>query len=273
MRPKSSLGQHFLKSQGIVDRIVRFAGVGGEDTVLEIGPGTGVLTSKLIAYAGRVVAVEKDDELSGSLPGKLGDPPNLTVLHGDILELRMDHLVSPGMKVVANLPYNIASQIILRLAEVSDQLSAVVVMVQKEVGLRICARTGDKDYSALTVILSSRFRCTPGFLVGPKNFFPEPKVDSLVIKLVPREDALPAAVYGDYQKVAFAAFGMRRKMLRNSLLGLPGITKDLLPELARLAEVSLDDRPQALSIEAFTRLARAYRQIINASQSRPGTCL
>jgi 16S rRNA (adenine1518-N6/adenine1519-N6)-dimethyltransferase len=167
------------------------------------------------------------------------------------------------MKVVANLPYNIASQIILRLAEVAASLTVVVVMVQKEVGERICAQAGDRDYSALSAILASRFRCTPGFAVGPKNFFPEPKVDSLVIRLEPREDALSEAEFGDYQKVVFTAFGMRRKMLRNSLLGLPGITKELLPELASRAGVSLDERPQNLSPETFTRLARAYRQILN----------
>jgi 16S rRNA (adenine1518-N6/adenine1519-N6)-dimethyltransferase len=265
MRPKSSLGQHFLKSQGIVDRIVSLAGVNKDDEILEIGPGTGVLTRRLVEEAGRVLAVEKDDELSARLGERFKDSPNLSIVHGDILECRLEELVRPGMKVVANLPYNIATQIILRLARFCPLLSAMVVMVQKEVGSRICANPGDPDYSALTVILSALFRCTPGFLVGPKNFHPEPKVDSQVIKLVPREDPLPASEIDDYRKLVFAAFGMRRKMLRNSLLGLPGMTKDLLPEMARLSGVSLDDRPQTLAPEAFARLSRAYRQIINTS--------
>jgi 16S rRNA (adenine1518-N6/adenine1519-N6)-dimethyltransferase len=264
MRAKHSLGQHFLNSQGVVDRIIRLAGVDRQDTVLEIGPGTGVLTRSLIGKAGRVVAVEKDDVLAERLASKFGESPQFTLIHRDILECSLPELVSPGMKVVANLPYNIATQIILRLADVSALLSSVVVMVQKEVGMRICARAGDRDYSALTVVLAAHFTCEPGFVVGPQSFNPPPKVDSQVIKLTPRKDPLPASEIADYRAVAFAAFGMRRKMLRNSLLGLPGMTRELLPEIARLAGASFDERPQDLDPEAFARLARAYRQIIDA---------
>lgn len=264
MKAKSSLGQHFLNSQGIVDKILSLAGVNKDDTVLEIGPGTGVLTRSLIEKAGRVVAVEKDDALASRLANAYKGSPRFTLIHQDILECSFPELVSPGMKVVANLPYNIATQIILRLADVSASLSTVVVMVQKEVGIRICAHAGDTDYSALTVILAAVFTCTPGFLVGPENFHPAPKVDSEVIRLEPRKDPLPARESDDFRTVVFTAFGMRRKMLRNSLLGLPGMTRDLLPELGRLSGLSLDERPQTLDPETFARLARAYRQILNA---------
>ncbi len=264
MRPKPSLGQHFLKSQGVVDRIIALAAVGKNDHVLEIGPGTGALTRSLVRHAGRLVAVEKDDALARQLREEFGNTPSFGLVHGDILECPMDGLVTPGMKVVANLPYNVATQIILRLTPLSRLLACIVVMVQKEVGSRICAKAGDSDYAALSVLLSSLFSCTPGFLVGPENFYPEPKVDSQVIKLVPREDPLPGADRGDYRTLVFTAFGQRRKMLRNSLLGLPGMTKNLLPELARLSGANLDARPQELAPEAFAKLFRAYRQIIDA---------
>lgn len=262
MRPKPSLGQHFLKSQGVVDRIIGLAAVGRDDHVLEIGPGTGVLTRSLIRHAGRVVAVEKDDSLARQLREEFGDSPSFTLVHEDILRLPLEGVVTPGMKVVANLPYNVATPIILQLARFPDKLACIVVMVQKEVGSRICAKAGDSDYAALSVILSSLFCCTPGFVVGPKNFHPEPRVDSQVIRLVPREDPLPAPERDGCHKLVFTVFGQRRKMLRNSLLGLAGMTKGLLPELARLSGANLDARPQELAPEAFAKLSRAYRQII-----------
>lgn len=185
MRPKHSLGQNFLKSPGIIDKIIRFSEVNSTDTVLEIGPGTGVLTARLLDLAAEVVAVEKDDALIIDLQEKFKNYSGLMLLHGDILEFDLNEIVREGMKVVANLPYNIATNVILRLADIPEKLKAVVVMVQKEVALRVCSHAGQKDYSALSVILSSVFNYVPGFVVGPKNFYPVPKVDSMVIKLVP----------------------------------------------------------------------------------------
>jgi 16S rRNA (adenine1518-N6/adenine1519-N6)-dimethyltransferase len=264
MRPKSSLGQNFLKNPGIVMKIISFSGVEEGDAVLEIGPGKGVLTTRLLASAARVVAVEKDDELFEFLKEKFVDEPNLSLVHGDVLDLNMDTLVSPGMKVVANLPYNIATRIVLLLAEVPHLLASVVVMVQKEVAQRMCASLGQSAYSALTVLLSSVFECFPGFVVGPKNFSPEPKVDSQVVKLVPRENPLPHAQRDSYRQVVLCAFGQRRKMLRNSLMNLPGITKDTLEGIALRSEISLEKRPQNLSWEDYARLSQAYRQIITS---------
>jgi 16S rRNA (adenine1518-N6/adenine1519-N6)-dimethyltransferase len=264
MKPKHSLGQNFLKNPGIVDKIIRFSEVKSVDTVIEIGPGTGVLTGRLLECAARVVAVEKDDALAEILKIKLGDRSNLVLVHADILDCDFRDLIKPGAKVVANLPYNIATNVILRLADTADVLASVVVMVQKEVGQRICAPVGDKDYSALTVILSSVFECIPGFVVGPKNFYPQPKVDSQVIKLVPKEKHLLRTEMGDFKKVVFSTFGQRRKMLRNSLMSLPGMKKDSLPEIACLSGVSLEKRPQELSWEDYLKLGRAYRKLVTS---------
>ncbi|HQG32808.1 MAG TPA: 16S rRNA (adenine(1518)-N(6)/adenine(1519)-N(6))-dimethyltransferase RsmA [Deltaproteobacteria bacterium] len=262
MRPKPSLGQNFLKNPGIVDKIIRFSEVKRSDTVLEIGPGTGMLTGRLLECASRVIAVEKDDALAEALREKFGDEQGFSLIHADILECDFRELVKPGTKIVANLPYNIATTVALRLVDAADMLSSVVVMVQKEVGMRICAPPGDTEYSALTVVLSSVFECTPGFVVGPKNFSPQPKVDSLVIKLVPKEQPLPRAEMDDFKKIVFGTFGQRRKMLRNSLMSIPGVTRDLLPHIERLAGVSLEKRPQQLSWEDYQELARAYRKLV-----------
>ncbi len=262
MRPKSSLGQNFLKNPGIAEKIVAFSGVEQGDTVLEIGPGKGALTGALLKSASRVVAVEKDDELFGLLKNRFSDEPAFTLVHGDVLDLDINPLVSPETKVVANLPYNIATRVVLRLAEVTTPPASVVVMVQKEVAGRICAPVGHSEYSALTVLLSAVFLCDPGFVVGPKNFFPEPKVDSRVIRLVPRQNPLPPSERDAYRQVVLCSFAQRRKMLRNSLLGLPGITKQGLSDLARQAGIGLEKRPQNLSWEEYARLGRIYRQII-----------
>ena len=268
MKPKPSLGQNFLRNPGIVDKIIRFSEVKSSDAVLEIGPGTGVLTGRIIECASRVVAVEKDDALAEALQDKFGDVQKFVLIHGDILECDFEDLITPGTKVVANLPYNIATTVILRLADVADRLASVVVMVQKEVGERICAPLGDKEYSALTVVLSSVFDCNPGFVVGPKNFYPQPKVDSLVIKLVPKEEPLPRPEVDDFKRLVFIAFGQRRKMLRNSLMNLPGITRDSLTEMGGLSGVNLEKRPQELSWEDYLKLVRADRKIA-ASRRTP----
>lgn len=261
MKPKYSLGQNFLKNPGVVDKIIRFSEVGSTDTVLEIGPGTGFLTAPLLEHAARVVAVEKDDNLILELKSKFKNSSSLTLLHGDILEFDMEEIIKDGMKVIANLPYNIATNVILRLADIPEKIKAVVVMVQKEVALRICSHAGQTDYSALTVILTSVFDNEPGFVVGPNNFHPVPKVDSMVIKLVPKKSPLPKNDRAGYKKVVFSAFGQRRKMLKNSLMSLPGITKDLLTEIGLISGISLERRPQDLSWEEFHKLSRAYHQL------------
>jgi len=262
MRPKSSLGQNFLTNPGIVKKIVSFSGVTKGDAVLEIGPGRGILTDRLLETASRVVAVEKDDGLFAFLSEKFSGRRNLALIHGDVLEIDMQELISPDMKVVANLPYNIATRILLRFAEIPDLLHSMVVMVQKEVAERICAPVGHSGYSALTVLLLSVFECTPGFVVGPKNFFPEPKVDSRVVKLVPRENHLPQGERDRFRQVVMCSFGQRRKMLRNSLLNLPGVTRDTLPAISLASGIGLEQRPQNLSWEEYRRLSRAYSQII-----------
>lgn len=262
MKPKSSLGQNFLKNPGIVDKIIRFSEAKSTDTVVEIGPGTGVLTERLLENAFRVIAVEKDDSLAEILQEKFKDQPNLVLYHGDILECDFNELIKPGTKVVANLPYNIATNVVLRLVDFAGMLTSVVVMVQKEVAQRICATVGHKDYSALTVIIAAVFECFPGFIVGPKNFYPQPKVDSQVIKLVPKEKPLPQGEMGDFKKLVYSAFGQRRKMLRNSLMSLPGVTRDSLSGIARLSGISLEKRPQELTWEDFMKLSRAYQQLM-----------
>ena len=258
MRAKRSLGQNFLQNVGIAEKITSFANPVPDDHILEIGPGRGILTRILARSSSRVTAVEKDDFLFEKLTAEFAEQQGVTIIHSDILECDLSDLIPKGTKIVANLPYNIASQLIIRLTDYAGKLSTVVVMVQKEVAERICSLTGEKEYSALSVLVSSAFDAVPGFIVGPNNFIPAPKVTSQVIKLLPRKIVIDQAPAPVFKKVVFQAFAQRRKMLKNSLLPLVHMDKDLLQDIAGEAQIDLSRRPQDLSSDDYHRLSISY---------------
>ncbi|OPZ60553.1 MAG: Ribosomal RNA small subunit methyltransferase A [Deltaproteobacteria bacterium ADurb.Bin510] len=251
-RAKKSLGQNFLINQGVIERIVRLAEVGSDDTVLEIGPGRGILTRALAARAGRLIAVEKDDRLAAELKAEFADYAHVTIRPADILDCELGELVPPGSKVVANLPYNISTVVIARLCALANPAAAMVFMVQKEVAERLIARPGDPDYSSLSVLVAATHAAKPGFLVGPENFRPRPRVDSMVIRLTPL--AAPIAVDETFRRVVQTAFNQRRKMLRKSWLNLPAMDKERLEHLAAQARIDLSLRPERLTPEDFRRM-------------------
>jgi len=261
MRPKRSLGQNFLINPHVVNKIIAFADVRQCDSVLEIGPGRGIMTAALANAAARVAAVEKDDDLAQHLSEEYAHDPRICIVHGDILELNLESLTPAGSKLVANLPYNIASAVILKLAEIPRHFTSVTVMVQKEVALRICADTGTPEYAGLSVLAGVNFRTVPGFVVGPGNFSPRPKIDSMVIKLTPKEETMAADELDPFKTVVFGAFNQRRKMLRNSWSGLNGMSTEMLSHLAGQAGIDLSRRPQDLTVEDFTRFSRLYRSM------------
>jgi len=266
MRAKQSLGQNFLINQSITERMVSLAGINRDDAVLEVGPGRGILTSTLLRNASRVIAVEKDDGLFNLLREKFKEDEKLELIHADILECDLSQLMGPGMKVVANLPYNIGTQFIIRLVEYAGFIGLIVVMLQKEVAERICAQPGEKQYSALSVILAAGFEADPGFLVGPGNFSPRPKVDSQVLKLVPKRDHISGRDLEMLKKVVFGAFGQRRKVLRNTLLHLPHMNQDVLVEIAARAEIDLRSRPQEIPVDRFHELSLAYAEYLKSGR-------
>lgn len=261
MRPKRSLGQNFLTNPHIVNKIIEFADVGQRDSVLEIGPGRGIMTTALARVAARVTAVEKDDDLAQRLAAKYAHDPRIRIVHGDILELNLETLAPAGTKLVANLPYNIATAVILKLVEIPKHYDAITVMVQKEVALRICAGKGTRDYAGLSVLAGVNFVTAPGFLVGPGNFSPRPQVDSMVIQLKARSGTMAAEDLGPFKTVIFSAFGQRRKMLRNTWINLPGMSAELLDNFAGQAKIDLSRRPQDLTIEEFKRFSGLYQSM------------
>jgi 16S rRNA (adenine1518-N6/adenine1519-N6)-dimethyltransferase len=262
MRPKRSLGQNFLKNIGIAEKMASLADITRQDTVVEVGPGRGMLTQVLLKYASEVIAIEKDDKLYEQLHVGLGDCSNLQLIHQDILESDLGRIIPDRAKIVSNLPYNIASQLIMRLVNHAGRIQSVVVMIQKEVGQRICAHVGDKTYSLLSVIVSAGFDASPGFIVGPNNFIPQPKVDSQVIKLIPKGSPIPRSDMEVFWRVVSKAFGQRRKTLRNTLSQLPSMDDETLENLCGDTGINLGQRPQEITPEQFHLFSKGYKEML-----------
>jgi 16S rRNA (adenine1518-N6/adenine1519-N6)-dimethyltransferase len=261
-RAKKSLGQNFLVDGNVVSRIIAAAALSSDDAVLEIGPGRGALTARLAAAAGQVVAVERDRDLLPVLHEKLAGVNNVEVVRGDILRVDMRQLLSERRegrwKVVANLPYNISSQILFALIECRTVVSQMVLMLQKEVGDRLVALPGCKDYGILTVLCANYFDIERVCIVKPASFRPVPKVDSAVLRF--RVLQSPRADAGDeelFRRVVKAAFGQRRKTLANCLRGVPVLAGDgLLEQVLVGSAIDGRRRGETLSLDEFARLSR-----------------
>lgn len=293
LRAKKSLGQNFLLDLNLTRRIARAAGPLEDTTIYEVGPGPGGLTRALLMEgAARVIAVERDvrclpalEDIAAAYPGRLD------ILPADALELDEQHwLAQRGVRgpvrIAANLPYNIGSALLVKwLTEASARESgsrgsgeavsrpaarpnkdwppfwqSLTLMFQREVAARIVAAPGSKDYGRLSVLAQWRTHGKILFEVSPQAFTPQPKVTSAVIRIEPLEEPVSLAELGDLEKVTAAAFGNRRKMLRQSL-------KTLVPEaeaLVRAAGLDPTARAEQLSVADFAALARAFRERVEA---------
>lgn len=253
MPTNKSLGQHWLTDRTILAAIAESAELTADDTVLEIGPGLGTLTSELLRRAGSVTAVEFDAELARKLPGQFPGT-NLTVTNQDILRFDLNSLPQ-GYKVVANVPYYITSKIIEMLMTADNKPSIVVLLIQKEVARRVAARPG--DMSILAVAAQIFAEAELGIEVPRVYFTPPPKVDSQVIILRTREAPL---VSSDDERALFrvvkAGFSAKRKKLRSSISAGLSLTKPQAEELLRHANISPELRAEDLSIDDWLRLAK-----------------
>src|SRR5262252_9727676 len=260
LRPRKSLGQNFLLDLNLTARIARAGGPLAGATVLEVGPGPGGLTRALIAEgAARVIAVERDERAIAAL-GEIAAryPDRLNVISGDALAVDpRPHLTAPA-RVVANLPYNIATALLVRWLTAEPWppwYDRLVLMFQREVALRITAGPGSKTYGRLSVLAGWRTRARMLFDVAPSAFVPPPKVTSSLVELVPRGEPL-ACASGLLQRVTEAAFGQRRKMLRQSLKSLGGDPLELLSATGIAPTARAEDIP----VEGFVALARALAE-------------
>ena len=259
LRARKSLGQNFLLDLNLTARIARAAGPLDGVTVLEVGPGPGGLTRALIAIgAARVVAVERDDRAIAALT-EIAEryPGRLDVVAADALAFDPRPRLAGGpARIVANLPYNIATALLvgwLTAEPWPPWFDRLVLMFQREVAERITAAPGSKIYGRLSILAQWRTEPRILFDVAPSAFVPPPKVTSSLVELVPRREPLPCESVA-LQKVTEAAFGQRRKMLRQSLKSLG---RDPLPLLAAAA-IEPTARAEEISVEGFVRLARAF---------------
>lgn len=264
---RKRFGQHWLKDQSVLDRIVAAADLQQQDRVLEVGPGRGALTERLLASpAGAVHAVELDRDLVGGLKERFGGEPRFSLRQGDVLDLPL--LLedgAPAGKVVANIPYNITGPLLERLIgrldrPVDPAYQTLVLLVQKEVAERIRARPGHSSFSALSVRMQLLARCHSVCPVPPRCFQPPPKVQSEVIQLNPlsAEERLEPLLARRVELLLKQAFLARRKMLRNTLGSLMPETQ--LQQLAAEAGVNLQQRPQELAPQTWVALARGLNQ-------------
>ncbi len=249
---KKSLGQHWLFDDSALRAMVQAANVQEGDTVLEIGPGLGTLTEKLLETCAKVHCVEFDHELLQGLHKKFGNNPSFSIEHADILKFNFSKL-PPNFKVVANIPYYLTSNLLRVMNESSNRFSESSLLMQKEVAERVCAGPG--DMSILSVSVQYYCQVSLGLVVRSELFTPPPKVDSQILILKSRQEPLfPDVTDSKFFKLVKAGFSEKRKMLRSSLSGGLGITKQETEKLLVLAGINPTLRAQALSLDDWHNL-------------------
>ncbi|KAB8172884.1 16S rRNA (adenine(1518)-N(6)/adenine(1519)-N(6))-dimethyltransferase RsmA [Lysobacter maris] len=251
---KKSLGQHFLHERGIIDRIVRAVNPKPDDRLVEIGPGQGAITFPLLDAHGRLTVIEFDRDLIFPLTEAAREHGTLRVIHRNVLEVDFTALAGEEgpLRLVGNLPYNLSSPILFHALEHAAVIRDMTFMLQKEVVDRMAAGPGSKTYGRLSVMLQAYCEVTPLFNVPPGAFRPPPKVDSAVVRLLPRA---PETIGIDdparFAAVVRDAFGQRRKTLRNAL------SQQCDSERIEAAGIRPDLRAEQLEVADFVRLANA----------------
>lgn len=255
VKAKKHLGQHFLKDPAVSQRIAGLLSGELNTAILEVGPGTGALTKPLVARFGEAVHVVEIDQESVDYLNACDWMDSERVHKGDLLRSSPEDLGMDGtFSIAGNFPYNISSQILFRVLDWRDRVPECVGMFQKEVADRVCAGHGSKTYGILSVLLQVYYRCEYAFTVGPGAFIPPPKVQSGVIRLIRTPGQDPDIDYEVLRRVVKAAFGQRRKTLRNALRA-GGFDADTIPE------AWLGKRAEQLSPSDFVELARAVRAV------------
>ncbi|MFC1467046.1 MAG: 16S rRNA (adenine(1518)-N(6)/adenine(1519)-N(6))-dimethyltransferase RsmA [Candidatus Brachytrichaceae bacterium NZ_4S206] len=263
--PRKSLGQNFLTDDATARRIVAAAEVGRSDLVFEIGPGTGALTTHLVRCAGWVVAIELDQTLIPALQDALGGAQNVTVLHGDALEVDFIRLAQDAerafggsfeaIRFVANLPYYITSAAIRRILECGLSIAAIVLTVQTEVAERVTAQPPDMSLLAVSVQFYGRPELL--FRIPPSQFYPQPGVESAVLRIKPHTQS-PEVDAETFFRVVKAGFSQPRKQLRNTLATGLGITKAQAEAALRQSSIEPDRRAETLSLGEWKRLTLLF---------------
>ena len=270
---RRALGQHFLLDLNLTRRIARAAGDLDGRIVIEVGPGPGGLTRALLETDARlVIAIERDRRCVEALTDlQSAYPDRLIIVEADALSLdpaalaheRINEARAPA--IVANLPYNIATPLLIRWLAQAQAYAHLTLMFQKEVADRLIARPRTSAYGRLSVLTQWLTDATRLFDIGPRAFVPPPKVTSSVVRLVPRAEPRGEAAFADFERITASAFGQRRKMLRSALKTL-GVD---VAALLAAADIKPDARAEELSVEQFAALARALTRLASARHPLP----
>jgi 16S rRNA (adenine1518-N6/adenine1519-N6)-dimethyltransferase len=259
-RARKALGQHFLVDNSYLETICARADLSAEDTVIEVGPGLGVLTEELVSKVGRVIAVEVDEALTNALTQSLSGSENLTLVNADILEVKPEQLLGAGVtsyKLVANLPYNIASPVLRRFLESPFKPSLIVVMVQREVAKNMMAIAPNMNLLAIGVQLYGKPKIVRK--VPPDAFYPRPKVDSAIVRIdVYDKPSVDVDDIGTFFKVARAGFGNKRKQLRNSLAHGLDMSPKTVEELLDKAGIDHERRAQTVTLDEWAKISKLF---------------
>jgi len=267
-------GQNFLVNEGAADTIVKAFRPSSADRVLEIGPGRGVLTRRLLGRVERLKAVEIDPVLSESLREEFGDHEGVAIVTSDVLKIdlpaflrEMGATPERRARVIASLPYSSATAIVLKLLGERDLIGDLLIVVQREVAERIASRPGGRTYGSLSILCQSSARVETLLRLKPGSFRPIPKVESMLVRLTLDPPATPGAgPPGSLEALLRVAFGQRRKTLQNNLARLPGPNGTFLgvpgaAELIRRAGLDPRARPETIPVEGFKALLHALRAL------------
>jgi 16S rRNA (adenine1518-N6/adenine1519-N6)-dimethyltransferase len=258
MKPKKSLGQNFLKNEEIADQIVEAADLEKDNIVLEVGPGMGILTERLISKAKKIWAIEKDYDLVEKLRKRIGGAKNLKLIHQDALWFDLSLL--DKYKVVANIPYNITSPLIRKFIEGDKKPELMVLMVQKEVAERICAKPGNSERGLLTIIVEYYANPEILFNVSKKEFYPNPEVDSAVITIITKkQNTITKQVKPEkFFRIVKAGFSAKRRQIHNSLAATLHLSKDEVSDWLKKSQIKETSRAEDLSLGDWLKLTENF---------------
>ena len=259
MKPKKSLGQHFLINKSICQQIADYIRSISANQYIEVGPGKGALTDYLIGFAqSRLILVETDQDLIPILNKKY---PSIEIIHANFLKMQLDdYTKNSPVAIIGNFPYNISSQIVFKAIDNHSLVSDLVGMFQKEMALRICSPPGSKAYGIISVLTQAFYDCEVLFDVERSNFNPRPNVDSSVIALHKKKDIDPVFLNPKFKEIVKISFAQRRKMLRNTLKPLFG--------KENLNDDFFNQRPEQLSIFDFANLVKILNKKNNESRTK-----
>lgn len=263
-RTSKKLGQNFLNDPQIVKDIAVSSGACENDIIAEIGPGLGVLTKELLKLKAKVVSIELDDRLIPILSEEFKDIEDFTLINEDALKIDYNSIFKEKKgKVVANIPYYLTTPLILKLIQSNYNIESLTLMIQKEVGDRICAKPSTKEYGSFGILVNYFAKSEILFYVGKEKFRPIPKVDSVVVKLTLLDKPSVFVINEElFFEVIRSSFNMRRKTLNNSLSALK-IEKEKINEAFLRANINPSRRGETLSMEEFATLSNEIHNIIN----------